>query len=190
MTAYYLDLETYSPTRPIDFHKDPIISIAYQQMDSRTGEVQSPLTILKSWETTEKDILEKFYQIFNVNNRWTFIPIGCKLTDFDLIMLGTHWKKIGITIDAITLFNHPHIDIFPALLLCNKGEFKGCSLEKFAGKKSSGDKIADWFIGRDYTSINAYINDEAESFIRLYAYLVKELPNLWYTFAKEQGIAI
>lgn len=48
-----------------------------------------------------------------MDNRWAFIPIGCKLADFDLLMLATHWKKIGININLTALFNYPFIDIFP-----------------------------------------------------------------------------
>ena len=190
MADYYLDIETYSPARPIDFHKDPIISIAYQQIDSRTGETKSDLTILKSWETSEQDILKRFYQTFDINNRWSFIPIGCKLTDFDLIFLGTHWHKLGLPINSTLLYNHPHIDIYPALLLCNGGVFKGCSLEKFAGKQSSGDKIVDWYVSKDYSAIEAYIEDETASFIRLYSFLVQRMPSVWLEYAKEQGIII
>jgi len=189
MSEYYLDIETYSPTRPIDFHKDPIISIAYQQIDSKTGNIKSPLSILKSWESSEQDILRQFYQTFNVNNRWSFIPIGCKLADFDLIMLGTHWQKMGLSITTTSLFNHPYIDIYPVLLLCNGGTFSGCSLQKFAGKQDSGDKIADWYIAKDYATIESYIKDEAASFIKLYSFLVQRMPSVWEEYAKEQGIA-
>lgn len=188
MPDYYLDLETYSPTKPIDFHKDPIISIAYQQIDSKTGEPKAPLNILKSWESSEQEILEQFYVTFNIDSKWSFIPIGCKLTDFDLIMLGTHWRKMGYNISATDLYNHPFIDIYPALLLCNGGTFSGCSLKKFAGKRDSGDKIADWYTNKNYPALESYITNEAEVFIRLYAFLVQHMPSLWFEYAKEQGI--
>ncbi len=182
MAEYYLDLETFSPVKPIDFNKDPIISIAYQQIDGKTGNALSPLVILKSWETNEADMLKKFYQIFNIQNRWSFIPIGFKLADFDMIMLGTHWKKLGIDINVTSLYNHPFIDIYSTILLCNGGEFKGCTLNKFAGKQESGANISEWFINKDYNAIEVYIKDEAQAFIGLYAYLVKQMPIVWQNY--------
>lgn len=185
MSEYYLDLETFSPTKPIDFNKDPIIAISYQQIDGKTGDVLSPLTILKSWETSEQDILKHFYQTFNIQSRWAFIPVGFKLADFDLIMLGTHWRKNGIDINVTSLYNHPFIDIYSTLLLCNGGEFKGCTLNKFAGKQESGANISEWFINKDYSTIENYIADEAQSFISLYSYFVKQMPTIWQGFKKD-----
>jgi DNA polymerase elongation subunit (family B) len=184
MPEYYLDLETYSPTKPIDFVNDPIISITYQQIDSKTGEVLTPLTILKSWESSEQDILKQFYQTFNINNRWAFIPIGYKLADFDLIMLGTHFNKYGLKTNAISLYNHPYIDLYPVALLCNKGEFKGCSLHNIAGKKDTGASIAEWYQKKDYTAIEDYIKNEAKSFTNLYAYLIYKMPSVLKDFNK------
>ena len=188
MADYYLDIETYSPTKPIDFHKDPIISIAYQQIDSRSGETKSDLTILKSWETSEQDILKRFYEIFDINNRWAFIPVGCKLVDFDLIMLAIHWNKLGYKVNGSALYNHPHIDIFPALLLCNGGIFKGCSLERLAGKQGSGGMVADWYVSKDYKALEGYIQGETASFLRLYSFLVNRMPSVWAEYGKEHDI--
>lgn len=188
MSDYYLDLETYSPTKPIDFDKDPIISIAYQQIDSRSGEAKAPLTILKSWESSEQEILKGFYQTFNIGSQWSFIPIGCKLADFDLIMLGTHWRKMGPDVSTRQLYNHPHIDIYPVLLMCNGGVFRNCSLQKFAGKQDSGDKVAEWYTQKDYAALEAYIEDETASFLRLYSFLVQRMPSVWLEYARDQGM--
>lgn len=182
MAEFYLDIETYSPTKPIDFNKDPIISICYQQLNAKTGEVLTPLTILKSWESNEQDMLEKFYKTFNIGNKWSFIPIGYKLSDFDFIMLGTHWHKYGMKINATELYNHPYIDIYPIALLCNGGEFKGCSLHNLAGKQNTGSSIAEWYQQKDYTSIENYIQDEAKSFSKMYAFLVNKMPAMWKEF--------
>lgn len=182
MPEFYLDLETYSPVKPIDFNKDQIISIAYQQVNSKNGEVLTPLTILKSWESSEHDILKQFYEIFNISNRWHFIPIGYKLSDFDFIMLGKHWNKYGLKVNATELYNHPYIDIYPVALLCNGGEFKGCSLHKLAGKQDTGSSIAKWYESKDYSKIEAYIKDEAQSFTKMYAFLVNKLPTIFKEF--------
>ena len=182
MPEFYLDIETYSPVKPIDFNKDPIISVAYQQIDGKTGKELGPLTILKSWESSEKEMLTKFYNIFNVANRWAFIPIGYKLADFDFVMMGTHFRKYGLNISATTLYNHPYIDLYPVALLCNGGEFKGCSLQALAGKQGSGASISDWYTKKDYSAIEFYIKDEAKSFINLYSYFVKNMPVMFQGF--------
>lgn len=184
MPEYYLDLETYSPTKPIDFQKDPIISITYQQINAKTGEILTPLTILKSWESSEEEILKQFYQTFNINNRWSFIPIGYKLADFDFVMLGTHFNKYGMKTNAISLYNHPYIDLYPVALLCNGGEFKGCSLEQMAGKQGNGSSIAEWYQSKNYNAIENYIKDEALSFTKLYSYLINKMPTLLKDFNK------
>ena len=190
MSDYYLDLETYSPTRPIDFGKDPIISIAYQQIDSRTGDTKSPLVVLKSWESSQEDILRRFYQTFDIANRWAFIPVGCKLVDFDLLMLSTHWQKMGQRVNTLQLLNHPHIDIYPALLLCNGGVFANCSLNKFSGKQGTGSKIAEWYISGDYSSIESYIQNEAVCFLKLYSFLVQRMPTVWREYGKAQSFIV
>lgn len=177
MPEFYLDLETYSPTKPIDFYKDPIITIAYQQINAKTGEVLTPLTILKSWESSEAEILEQFYQTFNIGNRWAFVPVGYKLADFDFVMLGTHWRKIGKAIDAKEIYNHPFMDLYTTALLCNGGEFKGCSLHNIAGKQGNGGEIAELYQNKAYDKIEAYIKDEAQAFNKFFAFLVNDMPN-------------
>lgn len=190
MSDYYFDIETYSRTDKPDFNKDPIIAITYQQIDSRTGEPKNKLNILKSWESSEMEILQKFHPIFKPEEKWTFIPIGCNLS-FDFTSLIYNWRKIGIEVNAKTLFaEHPYIDIQSILILFNKGIFKGADLEKFAGKKYPGTKVIEWYEKEDYQSIQHYIEDEAERFLKLYQFLVRRLPSVWLEFAKETGIII
>ena len=56
MPKYYLDIETLG-LEPLE---DKIVTIQYAEIDYITGDQKSELTILKEWETSEKDILEKF----------------------------------------------------------------------------------------------------------------------------------
>lgn len=190
MSDYYFDIETYSKTEKTDFNNDPIIAITYRQMDSRTGEPKDKLNILKSWESSEEDILRKFYTIFNPEDKWKFIPIGCNLS-FDFTSLIYRWRKIGIQVNARILFaEHPYIDIQPILILFNKGSFGGATLEKFAGKQCSGIKVIEWYEKKDYQAIQDYIEDEADRFLKLYQFLVRRLPSVWLEFAKETGIIV
>ena len=190
MADYYLDIETYSKSQYPDFNNDEIIAITYQQIDSRTGEKRGELNILKSWDSSETKILETFYPIFDLEDRWKFIPIGCNLS-FDFTSLIYRWRKIGININAKHLFTeHPYIDIQPILIMFNKGSFQGASLEKFAGKQCSGYRVIDWYEKKDYLAIQNYIEDEANKFLKLYQYLIQKLPDIWLDFAKENKFIV
>ena len=117
MSDYYFDIETCSRTSRPDFNNDIIISIAYQQIDSRTGQIKDKLNILKSWESSEQEILKNFHSIFNLQDKWKFIPIGCNLS-FDFTSLICRWRKIGIEVNAKNLFaEHPYVDLYPIIFI-------------------------------------------------------------------------
>ena len=190
MPDYYFDIETNSRGPKPDFTNDEILTIQLQQIDSRTGEKEGDLTILKSWESSEKDILERFHSIFSPEDVWKFVPIGCNLS-FDFFSLLYRWRSIGIKVQPKILFSeHPYIDIKSILVICNRGTFKGANLEKFVGKQGSGLKVSEWYAEEDYASIQKYIEDEAEGFIKFYQFLVQRLPSVWLEFAKESKIII
>jgi len=190
MSDYYFDIETYSRTPKPNLNNDEIIAITYQQIDSRTGEEKDKLNILKSWESSETEILQEFHTIFNPDEKWKFIPIGCNLS-FDFTSLICRWRKIDIKVNAKNLFaEHPYIDIQSILIMFNKGSFRGASLEKFAGKRYSGSKVIEWCEKKDYLAIQGYIEDEADRFLKLYQFLVQRLPSIWLEFAKETRIII
>ena len=65
MSDYYFDIETNPGGQRPDYKNDEILTIQLQGLDSRTGESKGELNILKSWESSERDILEKFYSIFS-----------------------------------------------------------------------------------------------------------------------------
>ena len=60
MPDYYFDIETNPGGQMPDFAGDEILTIQFQRLDSRTGERKGELNVLKSWESSERDILEKF----------------------------------------------------------------------------------------------------------------------------------
>ncbi len=191
MSNYYFDIETNPRnTGKIDYKNDEILTIQFQPIDSRTGEKKGKLNILKAWESSEKDILERFYSTFNPENTWKFVPIGYNLS-FDFFSLLYRWRKIGIEVKPRILFSeHPYIDLKSTLLIFNRGEFKGADLGKFIGKRFSGLKVSEWYAQKDYASIQEYIEDETNRFIKLYQFLVQRLPSLWLEFAKDSGIII
>ncbi len=188
MADFYFDIETNPGGQRPDYKNDEILTIQFQQIDSRTGEKEGDFTILKSWESSERDILEKFYSIFTPEDVWNFVPIGCNLS-FDFFSLLYRWRGIDIKVQPKILFSeHPYIDIKSILVIFNEGLFKGANLGKFIGKRDSGLKVSEWYAEKDYASIQEYIEDEADRFIKLYQFLVQRLPDIWQEFAKDSKI--
>jgi hypothetical protein len=176
MPEYYFDVETNATGEKPDIENDEILTIQYQRVSTKTGKPEGQLQILKSWESSEKEILENFYSIFEPSKPLYFIPIGMNL-NFDLLMLHNRWKKYGIDVPLKTLlYHHPSVDIKSILVILNGGEFKGASMEKFCGKKSSGAILPEWYSKKDYPAIEKYIIDEAEAFLQFYQKLKIEMP--------------
>jgi len=185
---YYFDIETCCRGEKPDMPNDEIISIAYQPLDNHTGLPRGPLTILKAWESSEEEILRRFYPVFNPDYPWGFVPIGNNLS-FDYTSLIFRYRRIGIQIKAGKLYNErPCVDIKSILVLFNGGSFKGCGMDNFTRKQHAGNRIIEWYDAGDYASIEAYIRNEAESFLELYQFLLKTMPGMWREFAAEVGI--
>lgn len=181
MPEYYLDLETNSKGQRPDIENDEILTIQFQRLGSRSGRKEGNLTILKSWESSEKEILEKYYNIFQPEKPFEFIPIGMNL-NFEFFMLHNRWKRIGIEVPLRKLiYDHPSIDIKPILVILNEGSFKGSGLEKFTGKKHTGSMVPVWYAQENYTEIEKYIRDETEEFIQFYQKLKIKVPQILTT---------
>lgn len=176
MPEYYLDIETNAKGPNPDVENDEILTIQFQRLGSVSGQKESNLTILKSWESSEEEILKKFHSIFQPTKPFEFVPIGMNL-HFEILMLQNRWKKAGIEVPLKTLiYDHPHIDIKSILVILNGGAFKGANLGKFTGKTHSGDEIPKWYAKKDYAAIEKYIQDEAEGFINFYQRLKERIP--------------
>lgn len=189
MADYYFDIET-DPSEETDYKNDKILTIQYQPIDCRTGETKGGLVILKSWESSERDILERFYKIFKPEEKWSFIPVGFNLI-FDHLSLLYRWRAIGINVKpTLVLSERPNIDLKSVAVLCNGGVFKGASLGRFAGKKDSGTKVAEWCKNGNYAAAEEYIKDEADSFLSLYKYMVSTMPQHWEVYARANGIIV
>ncbi len=110
---------------------------------------------------------------------------------FDFFSLLYRWREINIEVPPKILFSeHPYIDIKSILVIFNGGSFKGATLEKFIGKQDSGLKVSEWCKEKDYTSVQEYIEDEADRFIKLYQFLIQRVPSIWLEFAKDAKITI
>ena len=179
MSEYYLDIETYSSGKEPDPETDEIITIQYQRLRTETGEKNGPLIILKSWESSEKEILSKFLEVFKPDDSFDMFPIGTNL-DFEFQFIIERAKKVlGISIDSKRLYmKKAKIDIKSILIMLNGGYLKGAKLSTFSSKIHDGNKIKEWYENKDYGSIENYILNETDAFIELYIKLKKNIKKL------------
>ncbi len=179
MSEYYLDIEIgYTDPEiveklrrkervPFDPEKSKIITIQYQEIGKYGGPV-GDLKILKEWESSEKEIIEKFSKILCPENKWKFIPVGFNVC-FDLGIFKHRAEIYGINYNNWFIYhNLPVIDLKPICLAMNGFNFKGCSLDKFTGKEHSGAIIPAWYKDREYKKILDYIKKETQEFLFFY----------------------
>jgi hypothetical protein len=183
MAYYYLDIETEG----IDPDKDKILTIQYQPLNSG-GYPKDKLVILKEWESSEEEIVKKFYKILitDCNSCWDFIPI-MQNHIFDLNFLIKKFKKYNLKVDEDLkfLFKIPLIDIRYTLIIANGMAFKGCGLDKMTKKERDGSIIPLWYKEKKYKEIESYIIQEAESFIEALQIIINNLKDLKSKLKKE-----
>ena len=166
MPEYYFDVETtgFNP------FEDKIITIQYRRLSEPKGE----LHILKEWESSEEKILRDFLPLLKTENPFDFILVGNNLLfDFMFISHGAerhHLGRFGI--------EHFHdrvvLDIKPILVMINEGKFRG--YQNLLGKPEAD--IPQLYKNKSYQEIVAYIQNEADSFIRGYEILKSKMPSL------------
>ena len=174
MVNYMLDCETTG----LDPKESKIVTIQYQKLDFETKEAKGPLVILKAWESSEKEILEKFKEVFGVDE-WGFIAHGYNL-HFENKFLRERCIANGI--QPIQLFSRPTVDVHPIGIMMNKGAFKGSGLDKVSGKEGNGALVIEAIEENDYPAIEAYIKQEAEAFIELLVYLTANMHKVLEEF--------
>lgn len=179
MVNYYLDIETTG----LDPKDSKIITIQYQRLERGTGRPTGPLVILKEWESTESDILDRFINATEITDVYpfSFIPTGTNLK-FEHKFL--HHKSTTYGKSPIDISNRPCIDVHDMLVLMNNGEFKNSGLDRMTGKQTSGKNIINWYAEKKYDRIIEYIEDETKEFSKFYVWLCKEMPLLHQQFMK------
>ncbi len=173
MARYYLDIETYSRGPRPNPLRDEIITIQYQQIDPY-GEPVGDLNILKSWESSEEQIVKNFYSRFMQNRRtWDFVPVGFNLNfEFDFFRFKFA-KYVGTRMSESEFHSMPYIDLKHFAVLLNGGEFKGSGLHRFSSKPCSGSVIKDYYENKNYRAIEEYIKMETVAFIDFYRKIIK-----------------
>ena len=183
MGNYYFDIETTG----LDPKKNKIITIQYQELDRNSGEAVGDLVILKEWESTEKEILEKFIADSKIasNYAFDFIPSGYNL-GFEHNFLKE--RTALHSLNPLDILSKPFLDLRAFGIIMNKGEFKGSGLDKLTGKETSGRNVPIWYQNKDFDRIIKYIENETKSFIEFNAWLYKEMPDCLQKFKKENNL--
>jgi DNA polymerase elongation subunit (family B) len=121
MTRIFLDIETYSPGhRPT--YNDKVIAIAYKQEGG-------PITVLKEWESDEKQILNQFLEEIQRIDRPNIIGHNILRFDLPVIINRASFHNIADTGDLMHLLLDAYpIDTIQTLLPQNNFYFKGIGL--------------------------------------------------------------
>jgi len=90
VAEYYFDTETTG----FNFDKDEIITIQWQKLSGFTGEPIGELNILKSWESSEEEIIKNFLPNLTCEP-FDFIFLGKNLI-FDFCLLNQRMKHYGL----------------------------------------------------------------------------------------------
>lgn len=175
MPEYYLDFETQG----INPEEHKIITIQFQRVETQTGRSEGSLTILKEWESSEKEILEQFLTLMTPGKAWKFVPIGFNLR-FEFLFLYNRVKKVlNRDIDLKWLYyDLPQLDLKYTLIMMNNGEFRKTTLDWFVKKQMDHSMVPIWYTEGNYEKIENYIVDETRRFLHAYQFLKSKLPQL------------
>ena len=176
MTEFFLNIETLG-VRPLS---DKIISIQYQSVDTVTGAIKGPLAVLKEWESSELEILKEFLQVLNPDDPWDFIPVSFNIR-FILYFLQTRFRKVlkyQLSSEYV-YYNLPMVDLKSVLVLMNRGQFEGSSVDWLIRRELEISEVATWYERKEYNRIEAYIADETNRLLHAYQFLKAELPMLY-----------
>lgn len=155
-------------------HEGKIIAITYK-IDN------SDIVILEEWNSSEKDILQNFFNLIDTLSRegWQkndpLSLVGLNIVSFDLPFLYERMKQNVIITSSYTghdpiwlykkLFAFP-IDLFQAHLHLNDFDGKGlkhniiCTAYNLNNKNKQGNELTDDYYLERYEEIEKYINEE------------------------------
>jgi DNA polymerase III epsilon subunit-like protein len=181
---HYLDLETTGT----DPYQDGLLTIQTHRIDA--GRAVGRLTMHKAWESSERDIVRIFLDETEFfADPWRFVPVGFNL-GFEIKWLFVKAKQHG-ALPRHARFesvDKPRIDLKDIAVMMNGGRFKGSKLENFSTKMGSGDVVAKAVARRDHATIEHYVEQETEAFLRLFEALVTEMPAVWRRVAPRLGV--
>jgi hypothetical protein len=173
MGNFYLDVETTGLNPDVD----EILTIQFQELDRKTGNAIGELVILKAWESSEKEIIERFLTETSFLDAYdfSFIPVGYNL-GFEHNFLKKRAEVHGLP--EVDILGKPFIDLRVIGILMKGGEFKGSGLNKITGKERDGIMVPIWNKVGDYDKIVEYVEMETREFIKFNVWLYRRMPEL------------
>lgn len=176
MANYYFDIETTG----LNPETCKIITIQFQELDNFSGETKSELVILKAWESSEREILERFIKMSRIcDGKWNFIPHGYNLKfEHDFLMKKTEFYGLP----KIDILGGPFVDLHSIGIMMNDGKFKGSGLDNMTGKVGDGLDVLEMWTFDAYDKIEKYIRKETVEYIKFYVWLKKRMPELLREF--------
>lgn len=172
MNLFYFDIETTGLTP----ENSELLTIQFQEINQE-GYSIAPLIIHKSWETSEKDIVEKIYHtLFSGKDKWKFIPVGFNLI-FDFTFLFGKFKKYNLPIPNLSdyLYEKPIWDMKYMVVMLNNMNFIGAKLNNFCNKAGDGRDVLEYHKNNEFDKIEEYIQQETKSFLELFRICKKKL---------------
>ncbi len=91
MAEYYLDIETNPKGPNPDVENDEILTIQFQRLGTTSDRKQGDLIILKSWESSEENILKDVLQ--------RYIGTMSKQKEIEILNIDTKVENDGLVIN-------------------------------------------------------------------------------------------
>lgn len=182
MPTYYFKIETTG----LNPDSNKIIAIAFQKINQVTARPAGPLVVLKEWESSEREIIQRFsYELQLMReNDFQFVPVGYNL-GFDRKFLRQRCMLHEIPV--IDLFQRPFVDLRPVGIIANRGKFKGSGLESVTGKQGEGNMVPSYYYGKDYNKIISHIEETNKEFLRFAQWVYEKLPSFLEQYPKSES---
>lgn len=157
MVYYYLDLETYGEAESPDPKRDEIICAIFCAIDAATGrQLQEPV-LLKSWESSEEEIVRTLAGRMLDRPPFDFVPVGFAIL-YDLWFLKHKFNAyLDAGLDDRFYLDRPYVDL-KQVMVFSRGKFKGVRLGP------EGNPVQDWYKYGDYSSIERHTLLKLERF--------------------------
>lgn len=122
MVQIFFDIETYSPDDSGPRLCDKVISIAYKVGDS-------DVVVLKEWELGEKEVLNRFLDVIQSQDRPNIIGHNILRFDIPVIVCRSVENGLGRLEEIYSVFRDTYgIDLIQCLLPSNRMYFSGLGL--------------------------------------------------------------
>lgn len=184
MVTYYFDLKVaHEEGGKPDMDTDRIVTISYRPFYDNSGRPKDDLVILKSWESSEEEILKEFIEFTGWNedepDPWRFVPSNFGLAQSLTILSNRCKALLNIELDYKFLLNLPKIDLKAFGIIKRKGNFKKTSLPNFSKKLNRAYTIGILIEEENWEELEGFIRQEASVFLKIYKKLIQKVDSIF-----------